>query len=72
MFQFFFLFRVYDRHVIPVTLQMNTEKKHLHENRKILSPMKPNLLAIIVHEHQPLAAIESEHCAIEYEAQYLR
>ena len=74
MFHIVSVFGGYVRHFMSVTL---TKLFKLMSNENCTSNyyemqifMKPNVPAIMTHEHQYLVAIESEQYAIEYEAQF--
>ena len=66
----------YVRHVMSVTLpkllKLMSNENHRSKCYEMQSFMKSNVPAIMTHEHQSLAAIESEQYAIEYEAQFQR
>ena len=52
------------------TGQINVKWKPISNYYEMQNSMKPNVPAIMTHEHQSLAAIESEQYAIEYETQF--
>ena len=55
---------------LPKLLKLMSNENHRSKCYEMQSFMKSNVPAIMTHEHQSLAAIESELYAIEYEAQF--
>ena len=47
-----------------------SNENRISNNYETQSFMKPNVPAIMTHDHQSFAAIKSEQCAVEHEAQF--
>ena len=55
---------------LPKLFKLMSNKNRISDNHEMQSFMKLNVPAIMTHDHQSFAAIESEQYAVEHETQF--